>query len=345
MRRKDKAWGADEALALLKRAPTLHMAGALPDGTPVLRPLHGAWVGDRLYFHGARLGEKTGLLGRPVQIAAHEMIAEIPSYASDPVKACPATTFFFSASARGLLREVLAPAERAAALQALMQQYQPEGGYRPITDGDPLYTAAVAALSVLEVAELTVEGKASYGQNKSPAARAAVLDALWRRGAPGDAAAIDLIADLAPPDPWPEFLVAPGGRRHRAALNARHVEDAVALLRETYWNVGVSEARIAAAQLQSGVWVGVEQDGALVATARATTDGVKRAYVADVAVAEPLQNQGLGRSLMRFLLDHPAIRGCANVELHTRTAARFYEDLGFVRWVDPAERVELRLCR
>ena len=345
MRRKDKAWTAVEALALLKRAPVLHLAGSLPDGAPVLRPLHGAWVGDRLFFHGARQGEKTGLLGRPVALAAHEIIAEIPSYASDPVRACPATTFFFSASARGVLVEVEEAGLRARALQALMERFQPEGGYHAITEGDPLYARAIASLSVLEVSELVVEGKASYGQNKAPEARGPVLEALWRRGAPGDAAAIDLIGDLAPPDPWPAFLEAPGGGRLRLALDARHVEGAVALLEDTYWNVGVPPSRIAAAQLQSPVWVGVERQGALVATARATTDGVKRAYLADVAVHEALRGQGLGRALIRALLDHPGLRGCAMVELHTRTAARFYEDLGFVRWVDPPDRIELRLIR
>lgn len=345
MRRRDKAWSADEALELLKHAYVIHLAGALEDGTPILRPLHGAWLGSRLFFHGATLGEKTGLLGRPVQVGAHRVIAEIPSYTSDPERACPATTFFMSASGRGVLREVEDPVVRAAALQALMERFQPEGGHRPITAGDPLYERAIAAISVVEVTGLTVEGKASFGQNRPASSRAAVLEVLWRRGRPEDPAAIDLVADLAPPDPWPSFLVGPGGRRLRCALDARHVSAAVALLRNTYWNEGVPDDRIAAAQLGSPVWVGMEEDGALVATARATTDGVRRAYLADVCVAPHLQGQGLGHALIRFLLDHPRIRGCRDVELHTRTAARFYEDLGFTRWTDPPERVELHLTR
>ena len=47
------------------------------------------------------------------------------------------------------------------------------------------------------------------------------------------------------------------------------------------------------------VWVGIEQDGVLVATARATTDGVKRADIADVCRAASLQGQGLGKTLIR----------------------------------------------
>ena len=345
MRRKDKAWGAAEALALLRRAGVIHLAGCLEDGTPVLRPLHGAWVGDRLFFHGSTQGEKLGLIDRPVQLGAHESLAEVPSYASDPVRACPATTWFLSATARGVVREVHDPELKAEALDALMRRFQPEGGYRPITAGDPLYTRAVASIGVLEVAQLVVEGKASFGQNKPAEARGPMLEALWRRGVPGDLSAIDWSADHAPPDPWPTFLVAPGGRRVRVALDNRHADAAVALLKHTYWNVGVPPEVIRAAQLGSSAWMGIEEDGVLVATGRAIADGVKRAYIADVCVAEDRRGLGLGKALVGALLDHPLVRGCRDVELHTRTAASFYEDLGFVRWVDPPERVELHLRR
>lgn len=33
------------------------------------------------------------------------------------------------------------------------------------------------------------------------------------------------------------------------------------------------------------------------------------------------------------------------MELHSRTAARSYEDMGFVRWTDPPARIELHLRR
>lgn len=345
MRRKDKAWGADSALTLLKRAEVIHLAGVLDDGVPVLRPLHGAWVGDRLFFHGSPHGEKLGLVGRPVQLGAHEILAEVPSYATDPARACPATTWFLSAMGRGVVREVHEPGLKAAALEALMRRFQPEGGYTPITADDPLYARAVASIGILEVAELVVEGKASFAQNRPAEARGPMLEALWRRGRAADLAAIDLVADLAPPDPRPGFLVAPGDRRVRVALDERHLDAAVALLRGTYWNVGAPDERIRAAQRGSPVWMGIEEDGALVATGRAITDGVKRAYIADVCVAEDRRGLGLGKALIRVMLDHPLVRGCADVELHTRTAASFYEDLGFVRWVDPPERVELHLRR
>lgn len=33
------------------------------------------------------------------------------------------------------------------------------------------------------------------------------------------------------------------------------------------------------------------------------------------------------------------------MKLHSRTAARFYEDMGLVRWADPLAQIELHLRR
>jgi ribosomal protein S18 acetylase RimI-like enzyme len=124
-----------------------------------------------------------------------------------------------------------------------------------------------------------------------------------------------------------------------------HLDGAVALLRETYWNREVSDADLGTAQRSSSAWLVGLAGGRVVATARAISDAAKLAYVMDVAVDVQFRGGGLGRRLMELLLDHPAVRGCHRVELHTRDAMPLYEKFGFERAKDPDWRVAMRLVR
>src|SRR5437773_11530102 len=83
-----------DAIALLERAPVVHFATTTPEGSPVLRTVHGVIVDDAIAFHAAPVGEKTLSLGREVVVGAEELVAQIPSYFVDPERACPATTFY-----------------------------------------------------------------------------------------------------------------------------------------------------------------------------------------------------------------------------------------------------------
>ena len=68
---------ADRALTLLARAPIVHLATTTPAGAPVLRALDAAVLGDAIYFHGARVGEKATCLGRPAVVSAEEVVARV----------------------------------------------------------------------------------------------------------------------------------------------------------------------------------------------------------------------------------------------------------------------------
>lgn len=106
---------------------------------------------------------------------------------------------------------------------------------------------------------------------------------------------------------------------------------AAQMLADAYWNDVFDVQQIAEAHRGSSAWV-VAHDatGQLVASARAISDGVKHAWIYDVIVAAELRGSGVGAALMRCLLNHPRVRGCAFVHLGTRDAQTFYERLGFV---------------
>ena len=134
--------------ALLSHAPSVAIA-AVVDGAPLLRSLHHAWHDGVLYVHGGRTGEKAALAGARVVAQAEQIVARVPSWMRDPVRACPATTFYRSALLVGRLHEVHAAEQKATSLQALMERLQPEGGHAPIRTDDTRYAKALHTTRVL----------------------------------------------------------------------------------------------------------------------------------------------------------------------------------------------------
>lgn len=327
------------ALGLLRRAPVVHLATTTPEGAPVLRALDAAVLEDGVYFHGARAGEKARCLGRPAVVSAEEVVAHVPSWMVDPRWACPASTLYRSVQVHGTLVEVEDLATKARALTALMERWQPEGRYEPMTADHPHYRGQLQGTLVLRVGFDRVDGKDKLLQNRKPEEIAKVLEGLWERGAPGDAAAIEAIREANPGIPDPAFLAAPPELRQQlrlaVSLGDDDAEQARRLLAGAYWWEGTPAERIPSVQRASPAWVGAhDRDGRLVAMARATADG-RTAWLYDVVVAPELRGRGLGKRLFQLLLDHPAVRGAPTVRLTTKDAQAFYASFGFA---DAAER-------
>jgi nitroimidazol reductase NimA-like FMN-containing flavoprotein (pyridoxamine 5'-phosphate oxidase superfamily)/GNAT superfamily N-acetyltransferase len=319
---------------LLGELPTFHLASTLADGAPVLRTFHGVVVGDWLAFHAAPKGEKAGVIGRPAVVIAEETIATVPSTFFHPDKACPATTYYRSVQLHGVIEELTEPAERAAALQALMEKLQPEGGHIPITHDHPYYQAPVAGLLIagVRIDSDHLTGKAKLAQNRRPEEITELLTSLWQRGAAGDTRAIELIREANPGAPLPTFLAAPAGLTLHAWLPDGDAIAAADMLVDEYWNAGTfTHAELVAAHRGSPAWVGArDEHGALVASARAISDGAKLAWIYDVIVAPAWRGRRVGEAVTRLLLDHPQLRSVRRVMLGTRDAMPLYERFGFV---------------
>jgi nitroimidazol reductase NimA-like FMN-containing flavoprotein (pyridoxamine 5'-phosphate oxidase superfamily)/GNAT superfamily N-acetyltransferase len=330
MRRPEFAMSADEARSFLQQAEVLHLALTRADGAPVLRTLNAAVTDEWLLFHGAPAGEKAQCIGRAAVVQAEETVCSVPSYFTDPERACPATTYFRSVQVHGTLERIVDPHVKADALQRMMVRYQPEGGHVPISFDTAMYQNAVRGVLVMGVRLENLTGKAKLGQNKKPHEITSVMDQLWKRGAPGDARAIALMFDHHPVAARPARFRGPDGTWLWPYLAPHDVPEALSLLNGAYWTRGVAPEVLARAQLGASVWVGAKDArGRLVATARANSDGARHAYVADVAVAPEWRGRSLGKALLRFLLEHPGVRGVGSVRLVTADAQGFYARFGF----------------
>tara|TARA_R110002096_G_scaffold350395_2_gene543496 strand:+ start:69903 stop:70946 length:1044 start_codon:yes stop_codon:yes gene_type:complete len=329
MRKAECHWNQDEAAKLLANAETLHLASSTPEGRPVLRALHAVSVGDLIAFHGAKAGERKLCLGREAVVSAERILANIPSYFVDPERACPATTYYESAQARGRLVEVTDLDEKAAVIEALMQKYQPEGKYEPLSATHPLYEKALKGLLVFGIRIEERTGKYQAAQRRKGEELTRILEGLWLRGNAGDLVAIDYIMNSRP-DALFSRLAGKADWVLRSQLSTGHAEQVAHLLRETYWNQQTSAQAIESAHKGSTAWVGaLASDGSVRGSARALADGSKSAWIYDVIVDEQYRGNGIGYAVMKLLLDHPKVRNCQSVALATRDAKQFYEKFGF----------------
>jgi ribosomal protein S18 acetylase RimI-like enzyme len=97
----------------------------------------------------------------------------------------------------------------------------------------------------------------------------------------------------------------------------------------SFWAQGRSRVALVRMLLGSCSVVSAWQEGRLVGIGRATSDGVFRAVLWDVVVAEEHQGRGLGRRIVQTLLASPPVAASERVYLMTTNSSGFYERLGF----------------
>jgi GNAT superfamily N-acetyltransferase len=101
---------------------------------------------------------------------------------------------------------------------------------------------------------------------------------------------------------------------------------------ESYWGRGRSRERVELAIRGSSRVVGLYRDNEQVGFARAVSDGVIVAYLADVYVLPAYRGRGLGVELVREIVDGGGAGGVASEVrwlLHTADAQGLYAKLGF----------------
>src|SRR5690606_8393229 len=65
--------------------------------------------------------------------------------------------------------------------------------------------------------------------------------------------------------------------------------------------------------------------------ARLLTDSVVFAYIMDVVIFDPYKGRGLGKMLIKYIMDRPDVQTVKTVALKTKDAHALYEAFGFER--------------
>lgn len=113
-------------------------------------------------------------------------------------------------------------------------------------------------------------------------------------------------------------------------LTPADAEELTRLYRDYEWWEGRAVDDVRGALAETEVALGIEEDDELVAAARVLTDYTYYANVFDVVVAAGRRGEGLGRELLRAVVDHPDLRSVAGLSLLCRRGlVPFYESVGF----------------
>ena len=117
-------------------------------------------------------------------------------------------------------------------------------------------------------------------------------------------------------------------------------------LTQSYWAAGIPRDVVARAiehSLCFGVYREPEAGGGRqqAGFARVITDYATYGYVADVYILEEHRGRGLGKWLMRCIMEHPELQGLRRWSLVTRDAHGLYREFGFRELAKPERHMEL----
>jgi GNAT superfamily N-acetyltransferase len=101
-----------------------------------------------------------------------------------------------------------------------------------------------------------------------------------------------------------------------------------AYLSTAYWAQGRSRETVERS-IEHSLCFGAFQAGRQVGFGRVVSDFAVFAYLADIFVLPDLQGRGIGRALVRAMLEHPRLQGLQVMLLRTRDAHGLYRQFGF----------------
>ena len=107
------------------------------------------------------------------------------------------------------------------------------------------------------------------------------------------------------------------------------VKQLLELYHITYWAKGRTVEQVTRALEHSRPIITAWEGKKLIGFTRVISDLTYRATIWDVIVADSHQKHGIGREMMRRVLEHPDLSTVSMFLLLTKDQHRFYEHLGF----------------
>ncbi len=113
-----------------------------------------------------------------------------------------------------------------------------------------------------------------------------------------------------------------------------------AYLTGCYWAKGIPR-EIVERSIENSLCFGMYRAGQQVGFARVISDFATYAYIGDVFVLEQYCGQGLGKWLMKCIMEHPWLQGLRRWSLVTRDAHGLYTQFGFLPLKSPEKYMEI----
>jgi len=113
------------------------------------------------------------------------------------------------------------------------------------------------------------------------------------------------------------------------------------VLSKTYWAEGIP-LKIVEDSIRNSVCFGLYESEKQIGFARVVTDSATFGYLADVFIVPEKQKQGLGKILVKMVIEHPRFEILRRWHLVTRDAQTLYEHYGFKIPSEPERHMEIR---
>ncbi|WP_268543257.1 pyridoxamine 5'-phosphate oxidase family protein [Candidatus Nitrosotenuis cloacae] len=149
------------------------------NGFPQVIPMNFVFANDAIYMHSHPRGEKIENIKQNSRVGfeVDRELEFLPSYFTHPTDASQADTLYISVVIKGTGVIISDNNEKAMALNALMEKYQPEGNYESLTAGMPV----VEEVAVIKVVPHEMRGKYKVGQHMDKNARISLAENILRR--------------------------------------------------------------------------------------------------------------------------------------------------------------------
>ena len=149
------------------------------NGFPQIIPMNFVFANDSIYMHSFPRGEKIEniIKNNKVGFEVDRELEFLPSYFSHPTDASQADTLYISVVIKGIGTLIEDDSEKALALNALMEKYQPEGHYEKIQDND----LVLDEVAIIKVIPQQMKGKYKIGQQLPPESRIILAKKILQR--------------------------------------------------------------------------------------------------------------------------------------------------------------------
>jgi GNAT superfamily N-acetyltransferase len=135
--------------------------------------------------------------------------------------------------------------------------------------------------------------------------------------------------DLNNPLIFKEFVIS-------ADKSMLRIHDIVAMLRKSYWAAERSEEAIMKS-IENSLCFGVYHGDKQISFGRMITDYSTFAYLCDVIINEEYRGQGIGKALVNYIIEYPALQEVKTMLLTTSDAHKLYEKYGFANLENPSK--------
>ena len=155
----------DKIIKFLSEESTGRISSIDKEGFPQIIPMNFVFLDNSVYMHSHIRGEKIENIKRNSKVGfeVDRNLEFLPSYFSDPDDASLADTLYISVVIKGEAILVEDKKEKVLALNGLMEKYQPEGRYTPMSEDMDVLDAT----AVIKVTPKEMNGKYKIGQNMS----------------------------------------------------------------------------------------------------------------------------------------------------------------------------------